>query len=301
MYLSDQMYRSVPSISTGDYGCLHDILAVPSLYVNLISVSKLCNDYDFLTLFDKKPALILDRTLLYTTTLEHATVVAASLHSDNLYHTRDLSSLLHEKYRPRANILKPTSGSSRAKYRATTSGFNPLEVLHVRLRHASEDLIKWIVKSGVCNGLGYTYDQIKHLQLPLCDACMKGRMRAFPIPPSMTTSAYGIFEYITLDIIHLNRKSCRGYKYSALFVDKCSTKTFAYHLKRKSDLVTAFEKLFRDHNPQRFPRCIEMRILHTDFDALVLDKQFNDVLVEKNIRLRTSAPYKHQQNLALCR
>jgi hypothetical protein len=41
-----------------------------------------------------------------------------------------------------------------------------------------------------------------------------------------------------------------------------------------------------------------MRILHTDFDALVLDKHLNDVLVEKNIRLRTSAPYKHQQNLA---
>jgi hypothetical protein len=38
-----------------------------------------------------------------------------------------------------------------------------------------------------------------------------------------------------------------------------------------------------------------MRILHTDFDALVLD---NDVLVEKNIHLRTSALYKHQQNLA---
>jgi hypothetical protein len=34
-----------------------------------------------------------------------------------------------------------------------------------------------------------------------------------------------------------------------------------------------------------------MRILHTDFDALVLDKHFNDVLVEKNLRLRTSAPY----------
>jgi hypothetical protein len=67
MYLSDN--RSVPSIGTGDYGCLHAILVVPSLYVNLISVSKLCNDYDFLTLFDKKRELILDRTLLYTTTL----------------------------------------------------------------------------------------------------------------------------------------------------------------------------------------------------------------------------------------
>jgi hypothetical protein len=101
MYLSDN--RSVPSIGTGDYGCVHHILVVPSLYVNLIGISKFCNDYDFLTLFDKKRALILDRTLLHFTTLERATVVAASLHSDNLYHTSDLSPLLHEKYRSRAN------------------------------------------------------------------------------------------------------------------------------------------------------------------------------------------------------
>jgi hypothetical protein len=104
----------------------------------------------------------------------------------------------------------------------------------------------------------------------------------------MTTSTYGIFEYITLDIIHLNQKSCRGYKYSALFVDKCSTKKFAYYLKRKSYLVTAFKKLLRDYHHQRLPRCFEMRILHTDIDSLVLDKHFNDVLVEKNIRLHTS-------------
>jgi hypothetical protein len=142
MYLSAN--RSVPSIGTGDYGCFRDIHLVPSLYVNLISFSKLRNHYDFLTLFDKKLVLILDRTLLQSTTLEHATVVAASLHSNNLYHTRDLWPLFHEKYSSRANALKSTNGSSRAKYRATTSGLNPLEVLHVRLGHVSENLIKWI-------------------------------------------------------------------------------------------------------------------------------------------------------------
>jgi hypothetical protein len=115
MYLSDN--RSVPSIGTGDFGYLHDVLVVLSLYVTLISMSKFCNDYDFLTLFDKKGALILDRTLLYTTTLKHATVVATSLHSDNLYHTSNLSPHLHEKYRSRANALNSTNGSSRAKYR----------------------------------------------------------------------------------------------------------------------------------------------------------------------------------------
>jgi hypothetical protein len=72
---------------------------------------------------------------------------------------------------------------------------------------------------------------------------MNGRMKAFPISPSMTTSSNGIFEYPTLHVIHLNRKSCRGYKHSALFVDKCFAKTFVYHFKRKSDLVTAFEAM----------------------------------------------------------
>jgi hypothetical protein len=73
---------------------------------------------------------------------------------------------------------------------------------------------------------------------------------------SMTTSKYVIFEHITLDIIHLNRKSCRGYKYSALFVDKCSTKIFAYYLKRKCDLVTAFKRfvIIATSNERKRPR-----------------------------------------------
>jgi hypothetical protein len=183
-----------------------------------------------------------------------------------------LSPLLHEKYRSRANALNSTNGSSRAKYRATASGLNPLEILHVRLGHTSEDLIQWIVKSGVCDGLGYTYDQIKHLQLPLCDVCMKGRMKAFPIRPSMTASTYGIFEYLTLNIIQLIVAADTSTPHCL------STNVLLRHL---LTIVTAFKKLLRDYHPQRLPRCLEMRILHTDFDFLVLDMHFNDVLVEK--------------------
>jgi hypothetical protein len=110
----------------------------------------------------------------------------------------------------------------------------------------------------------------------------------------MTTRTYGIFEYITLDIVHLKRKSCREYKYSALFVDKCSNKTFAYQPKTRP--FHSFQEALTSYYSQRFLRCLKMRILRTDFDFLVLDKNFNDVLIEKNFRLRTSAPYKHQQS-----
>jgi hypothetical protein len=70
-------------------------------------------------------------------------------------------------------------------------------------------------------GLHYTYDDIKHLSLGLCPSCMKGRMKAFPIPSSISNKKYGIFEYLTVDIIHINKRNCRGY--IALFVGISST------------------------------------------------------------------------------
>jgi hypothetical protein len=282
MYLSDN--RSVPSIGTGDYGCLHDILVVPSLYVNLISISKLCNDYDFLTLFDKKRALILDRSFLYTTMLEHATVVAASFRSDNLYHTSGLSPLLHEKYHSRANALKSTSGSSRAKYRTTTAGLNPLEVLHVRLGHASEDLIKWIVKSGVCDGLDYTYDQIKPVWRVVWSIFRYHRL--WPLVRTVSSSTSRSISFTSIGKVAAGTSTPH---YSSINV-------LPRHLLIISSVNPTSSRLSRSSYVTII--LIKMRILHSGFDSLVLDKHFNDVLVKKNIRLRTSAPYKHQQNLA---
>jgi hypothetical protein len=52
---------------------------------------------------------------------------------------------------------------------------------------------------------------------------MKGRMKAFPIPYSISNKIYGIFEYLTVDIIHISKQSCRGYRFIALFVDKATS------------------------------------------------------------------------------
>jgi hypothetical protein len=99
---------------------------------------------------------------------------------------------------------------------------NPLEILHIKLGHAPEQVIKRICKLKMLKGLHYTYDDIKNLPLGLCSSCMKGRMKAFPIPYSISNKTYGIFEYLTVDIIYNNKRSCRGYRYIALFVDKAN-------------------------------------------------------------------------------
>jgi hypothetical protein len=82
---------------------------------------------------------------------------------------------------------------------------NPLEILHVKLGHAPEQVIKRICKHKMLKGLHYTYDDIKNLSLGLCPSCMKGRMKAFPIPSSISDKQYGIFEYLTVDIIYINK------------------------------------------------------------------------------------------------
>jgi hypothetical protein len=122
-------------------------------------------------------------------------------------------------------------GSSQINTRSTLVGLNPLEVLHVKLGHVGEDTIKWAVRNDSMIGLGYTYDEIKNLTLKQCPSCMEGKMEAFPIPPSITTRQYGVFEYLSVDILSWTYVSVRGYQYTALYVDKCTKHLFHYHMK----------------------------------------------------------------------
>jgi hypothetical protein len=64
------------------------------------------------------------------------------------------------------------------------------------------------------------YDDIKNLCLKLYPLCMKGRMKAFTMPPSINNKQYDIFELLTVDIIPIMKPSIGGFKYVALFVDK---------------------------------------------------------------------------------
>jgi hypothetical protein len=76
MYLTDN--RSVPSISTVDYGCLHDILVVPSLCINPISVLNFVITMTFLLYSIRNEHLSL--TGHYNILLvSHKRLVAASL------------------------------------------------------------------------------------------------------------------------------------------------------------------------------------------------------------------------------
>ena len=131
----------------------------------------------------------MERKLLDNKKFKESIVATATIKSDNLYHIDDMKSFLnwsndkHKSFITSSQFLK---GSAKILKKSTTYNMNPLEILHVKLGHANEDLIKWIVKNNLIIGLNVKYDDIKNISLPMCDACMKGKMKAFPIPPSIT-------------------------------------------------------------------------------------------------------------------
>ena len=230
------------------------VVIAPSLAVPLVSTSWLTNNLKCVVTHLDNRAFILDRKALLNNNPEKYLIATATVLDDGLYHIDNMHKFLnncdHCNVASNTHINNSTSaevlhGSARIKYAATTGALNPLEVLHVKLGHAPEALIKWIVKNGVVKGLGYTYDQIKNCTLKLCHACMLGRMRAFPIPASISRKEYGIFEMLSLDIIIFKKASIRHFTCTALYVDKCTSRLFAYHMKSKSELLDTLQRIIK--------------------------------------------------------
>jgi transposase InsO family protein len=268
-------------------------LVCPDIPLPIISVPKL-TETGLITVFLYEKAYIVAKN---ETELNYDIIATATRKNDGLYHIDNLERFktINKQFNPAFqheinNVIITTLSSSH-------SGLNPLEWLHVRLAHANERLLKHIVKNNVVSGIGVTWDEIKHLNLKMCDACMRGKMKSFPLPASITNKQYGIFEYISVDIVYFNSPSIKNYLYSALYVDKATTKVFQYPMKLKSELLETLKSLIRDYGKKQNPKSIEIRILQSDWATEITSKEFTDFLKDNNIKFQSSAPSKHAQNL----
>jgi hypothetical protein len=189
-------------------------------------------------------------------------------------------------------------GSSVTKYAATTSGMNPLEILHVKLGHVSQELLYWVLRNPkILKGLGYDMNDVKGHTLGLCHACMLGRMKAFPVPASISNKVYGIFELLSVDIVPMNKTSIRGFNYIALFVDKATSMPIMVLMKSKTELLAALQYVISHYGPQRNPRCVHLRFMQSDSGSEQLSNEFLSYLDTNDIKLLLGAPYKKQQQL----
>src|SRR4028119_2058619 len=92
-------------------------------------------------------------------------------------------------------------GSAPTRRKAATVSLNPLEVLHLQLGHAGEKYIKHLIKHNMVKGATYRYEDIKDLTLHICDACVKGKSKRFPVPCATHIRELGPIEWIAVDTI----------------------------------------------------------------------------------------------------
>ena len=288
-------------VGTGKFG-IFDV-SVADIHRPLFSEGILQSDpYNLSIIKHKNRAWIIDTKL--DSTHKEWLALSATLGADKLYHIDNLNRLLNYKGPLLSQYtVKPydnTSVRNRTTSNKSTYGtLNLLEVLHVILGHAPGSFIKYIVKHNIVTDLHVSYDSIKNLTLGLCDTCMQSRMKAFPMYKSLSQKIYGIFEYLSFDILELG-KTCRsidGYIYSIVIVDKESNRLFVYGTPAKSDLLDCFKRCIYNHGPKGNPRSIKLTYLNTDNESCALDDKFLKFCTDEDIHLQLSSPYKHQQNL----
>ena len=113
-----------------------------------------------------------------------------------------------------------------------------------------------MVKDETCIGFGVTYRSIKDLELGSCDSCIRSRMHAFSLPPSISHKEYRPVECISCDYIPFNRVingqvksySVRGYTGCIIYVDAVTDILWIYLVFNKGEWLSTLQRLIRDYH-----------------------------------------------------
>ena len=130
-----------------------------------------------------------------------------------------------------------------------------LQWLHVRLGHANEALIHWMIDKDIVLGSGVSKTDLAKLELGVCDTCYRARMHAFAMPPSISHKVYEVFEYLSVDhmpfskTVHgqLRSLSIRGYTGALMYTDRATGKIFGYLVKSKSEWLDTLKDCTREN------------------------------------------------------
>jgi hypothetical protein len=210
----------------------------------------------------------------------------------------------HSTTTPQSTILVnlqriDRKGSRSMTYAPAVVGVNPLEVLHISLGHIPERHIKWLVKHNKVKGLLYTYKEIRKLHLGVCATCLKGRMKAFPVPTrGIHRKHFSPGEFYSVDILTMGVTALRGgYKHFALYVDVASSALFPFPLVQKSDLLDTLVRLQQLHNPPRNPKAVALRFINADAGSEQLEASFLTYCHDNNVSLFLAPPKKQQYDI----
>ncbi|MDV3183805.1 MAG: DDE-type integrase/transposase/recombinase, partial [Sweet potato little leaf phytoplasma] len=261
---------------------LNNILHVPAIKKNMISIASLTADNNVLVEFHANYFLVKDKA--------SRRVMLHGILKDGLYQV-ELPSI--------QNPLSLVKSFSSAAVRSASnncpvsSAFHvgkskfckvPLSQWHSRLGHASARVVKNVLKScNVSVSLNENFD--------FCDACQKGKSHRLPFNLSHSHTWH------PLELVHCDLwgpapiASTFGYKFYISFVDDFTRMTHIFPLKTKSEAFKTFCQ-YKSLVENRFEK--KIKILQTDWGGEF--RSFSSFLNEHGIEFRHSCPHTSQQN-----
>lgn len=251
-----------------------DVLYVPELTSNLISISKMIKSGNRAE-FDESAIHCLD---------QHGNIFASGTLHGNLYRLKG-TPIQFESSNFVNNSRKQT---------------NSLEIWHHRLGHLNYNDVISLEKRNLASGINLNNRSIPD---DLCPGCKFGKMSRKPFPSS-STRATKILEIIHSDVCGPFKTPTFGGKlYFITFIDDYSRYSVVYLLRKKSEAFEKFKEFIlsvtnmKERNVGEInANATTIKILRTDNGGEFTSNSFDTFCKAKGILHQLTAPYSAQQN-----
>jgi hypothetical protein len=237
---------------------LKDVLYVPSLSYNLMSVSKAAENGK-VTQFDENGCRILDRK---------GDLLALAQQRGSLYYLRC-------GVKEQVNVAK-----QRCKQ---------ITLWHRRFGHLGVGGLKSLVRDSLVSELNCKISD----EPDFCEACTSGKHKRFPFKASNSHSTEPL-GLVHSDVCgKMNLPSLGGAIYFVTFIDDFSHYTWVYLLKRKSEVFEKFQKwkaLVENASGRK------LKVLRTDQGGEYMSNEFKAFLESTGVRHEHTVPKTPEQN-----
>ena len=239
---------------------LYDVLYVPDLSFNLLSISRITDRGKTVT-FDDSTCDIM---------CQDGEIIGSATKTGCLYY------LNCKSIRQRVNVTRARAG---------------VNVWHQRFGHLNETSLKQLAKEGLVDGL--SSDDLSD-KFDVCESCIKGKIHRTPFPKTGGKRADE-----PLGLVHsyvcgkINSKSLSGGEYFLTFIDDKTRYIWVYILKQKSEV---FERFLEWKSMVERSTGRNLKVLHSDNGGEYMSTPFQSYLKKEGIKHELTVPRSPEQN-----
>lgn len=251
-----------------------NVLYVPQLTTNLLSVSKLVNS-GFCVKFDRGGCFIIDNS---------GDIIASAPFVNGMYKLKGLAvKYVHNE--EHSMLLQDRQETVSA---AVANPCLPVELWHKRLGHMNYRSLCSLRANA--NGVMFQ-NQSEHEG---CVPCLEGKLTAQPFPKGNAGRADKPLELVHSDLCGpMQEDSWGGARYFLSFTDDYTRKSYGYFLRSKSEVFSNFINFKAEVEKQTG---LMLKCLRTDNGGEFVSEQFASFLRKEGIIHQTTVPYCPEQN-----